>query len=329
MIAGGGLAGFRTVQELRARGYQGEVILIGAEPRPPYDRPPLSKKLMTGALDDTSLDADAAALGAEFRLGESAAGLAGLGESAAGGGVLRTDRGEYRFGRLVVATGAAPVRLPGTGPQRVLRSLDDALQLRSVLRPGLRLAVVGAGWIGAELATAAAARGCQVTVLEAGPAPVAGALGAEAGATTVPWYAEAGVDLRLSQAVESIEPGGLALPGGGWLAADEVVTAVGVRPETGWLDSSGVKLDNGVVVDDRLRASAAGVSRPGTAHRSGRGAMGGGCGSSTGIPRCTHPRWWRRTCSVATRSTTRCPTSGRSSSAGWFSTWAITAGLTG
>jgi 3-phenylpropionate/trans-cinnamate dioxygenase ferredoxin reductase subunit len=259
VIAGGGLAGLRSVQELRGRGYQGEVIVIGAEPRPPYDRPPLSKKLMTGALDDTSLDADAAALGVEFRLAESAVGLAGLGESAAGGGVLRTDRGEYRFDRLAVATGAAPVRLPGTGPQRVLRSLDDALELRSVLRPGLRLAVVGAGWIGAELATAAAAQGCQVTVLEAGPAPAAGALGAEAGATTVPWYAEAGVDLRLGQAVESVEPGGLALPGGGWLAADEVVTAVGVRPATGWLDGSGVRLDNGVAVDDRLRASAAGV----------------------------------------------------------------------
>jgi 3-phenylpropionate/trans-cinnamate dioxygenase ferredoxin reductase subunit len=270
VIAGGGLAGLRTVQELRARGYQGSVTLVGAEPRPPYDRPPLSKKLMMGALDDTSLDADATALGLELRLGETAAGLAGLGGlgepgelggpgGTGGGGVLRTSKGEHRFDRLVVATGARPVRLPGTGAQRVLRSLDDALELRSVLRPGLRLAIVGAGWIGAELATAAAARGCQVTVLEAGPAPAAGALGAEVGATTVPWYAKAGVDLRLGQAVESVEAGGLALPGGGWLAADEVVTAVGVRPATGWLDGSGVALENGVAVDDRLRASVPGV----------------------------------------------------------------------
>jgi 3-phenylpropionate/trans-cinnamate dioxygenase ferredoxin reductase component len=259
VIAGGGLAGLRAVQELRAGGYQGDVILVGAESRPPYDRPPLSKKLMTGALDDTSLDADASALGLELRLGESAVGLAGLGESAAGGGVLRTDHGEHRFDRLLVATGAEPVRLPGSGPQRVLRTLDDALELRSVLRPGLRLAIVGAGWIGAELATAAAAQGGQVTVLEAGPAPVAGALGPEAGAMTVAWYAEAGVDLRLGQAVESVEPGGLALPGGGWLAADEIVTAVGVRPVTRWLDGSGIVLENGVAVDDRLRASAAGV----------------------------------------------------------------------
>jgi 3-phenylpropionate/trans-cinnamate dioxygenase ferredoxin reductase component len=259
VIAGGGLAGLRAVQELRAAGYQGSVTMVGAESRPPYDRPPLSKKLMMGALDDTSLDADAAALGLELRLGESAAGLAGLGESAAGGGVLRTGQRDYPFDRLVVAIGAAPVRLPGTGAQRVLRTLDDALELRSVLRPGLRLAIVGAGWIGAELATAAAAHGCQVTVVEAGPAPGAGALGAAAGSATVPWYAAAGVDLRLGQAVEAVEPGGLALPGGGWLAADEVVTAVGVRPATGWLDGSGVVLDHGVAADDRLRTSAAGV----------------------------------------------------------------------
>ena len=258
-----------------------------------------------------------------------AVGLAGLGEAAAGGGVLRTDHGEHRFDRLLVATGAEPVRLPGSGPQRVLRTLDDALELRSVLRPGLRLAIVGAGWIGAELATAAAAQGGQVTVLEAGPAPVAGALGPEAGAMTVAWYAEAGVDLRLGQAVESVEPGGLALPGGGWLAADEIVTAVGVRPVTRWLDGSGIVLENGVAVDDRLRASAAGVYAAVTARRSGQGVMRDGCGSSTGIPRCTRPRWQRRTCSVATRSTTRCPTSGRNSSAGWSSTWAITRPATG
>jgi 3-phenylpropionate/trans-cinnamate dioxygenase ferredoxin reductase subunit len=257
VIAGGGLAGLRTVQELRARAYQGSVTMVGAESRPPYDRPPLSKKLMMGALDDTSLDADAAALGLELRLGESVISLAGLGEES--GGVLRTGPGEHRFDRLVVATGAVPVRLPGPGAQRVLRSLDEALELRSVLRPGLRLAIVGAGWIGAELATAAAVKGCQVTVVEAGPAPVAVALGPEAGATTVPWYAEAGVDLRLGQAVESVEPGGLALSGGGWLAADEVVTAVGVRPAVGWLDGSGVELENGVAVDDRLRASVPGV----------------------------------------------------------------------
>jgi 3-phenylpropionate/trans-cinnamate dioxygenase ferredoxin reductase component len=155
----------------------------------------------------------------------------------------------------VIATGAAPVRLPGAGRQRFLRTLDDALQLRALLRPGLRLVIVGAGWIGAELATAATARGCQVTVAEAASAPLAGALGAEIGAATAGWYAEAGVDLRLGAAVAAVRDGGLELAGGDWLAADEVVTAVGVRPATGWLAGSGIACDNGVLTDEQLRTS--------------------------------------------------------------------------
>ncbi|HEY5990834.1 MAG TPA: FAD-dependent oxidoreductase, partial [Streptosporangiaceae bacterium] len=251
VIAGAGLAGSRTAEELRARGFPGRITIIGAERRMPYDRPPLSKKLMMGELNDTTLAADLAALGVEVRLGETALELRD--------GVLRTDRGEHAFGAIVLATGATPARLPGRGPQRVLRTLDDALALRSVLRPGTRLAVVGAGWIGAELATAATRRGCQVTVVEAASAPLAVALGAQVGAKTVAWYAASGVDLRLGQPVASVEPGGLALPGGGWLVADEVVTAIGVRPTVGWLADSGVVLDNGVAVDTQLRASVPGV----------------------------------------------------------------------
>jgi 3-phenylpropionate/trans-cinnamate dioxygenase ferredoxin reductase component len=251
VIAGAGLAGWRSAEELRARGYAGGITVIGAERRMPYDRPPLTKKFMTGETNDTSLAADVAALDVEVRLGETAIGL--------GDGVLRTDGRDHDFGALVLATGATPVRLPGRGPQRVLRTFDDALALRAALRPGTRLAVVGAGWIGAELATAAARRGCHVTVVEAATAPLATALGAEVGAKTVPWYQASGVDLRLGQPVDSVEPGGLALPGGGWLPADEVVTAVGVRPAVDWLADSGVALDNGVAVDARLRSSLAGV----------------------------------------------------------------------
>jgi 3-phenylpropionate/trans-cinnamate dioxygenase ferredoxin reductase component len=251
VVAGGGLAGLRTVEELRARGYAGAVTLVGAEQRPPYDRPPLSKRLLAGEIADTTLRDDLTALGADVRFGEAATGL--------GDGVLRTERGEHRFDRLVLATGAVPVALPGEGRQRFLRTLDDALELRSLLRPGLRLAIVGAGWIGAELATAAAAQGCQVTVVEAAAAPLAAAVGAEVGALTAAWYREAGVALRLGQPVESVQPGGLALSGGGWLAADEVVTAVGVRPAVGWLAGSGVEVDNGVAVDEQLRTSLPGV----------------------------------------------------------------------
>jgi 3-phenylpropionate/trans-cinnamate dioxygenase ferredoxin reductase subunit len=251
VVAGAGLAGLRTIEELRAAGYAGAVTLVGAEPRPPYDRPPLSKRLMLGEIDDTTLRDDLDTLDVELCLGQAATGL--------DDGVLRAGRAEHRFDRLVLATGATPVGLPGGGRQRFLRTMDDALALRALLRPGLRLAIVGAGWIGAELATAAAAGGCEVTVLEAGPAPLAAALGAQLGALTAPWYAEAGVELRLGQQVASVEPGGLALAGGGWLAADEVVTAVGVRPEVGWLDGSGIAIDNGVAADEQLRTSLPGV----------------------------------------------------------------------
>ena len=206
---------------------------------------------MTGQLDDTTLAADPAALGLDLRLDEAATGV--------DGGVLLSDRAEYPFDALVVATGATPVGLPGDGGQRFLRTFDDARALRDALLPGIRLAVVGAGWIGAELATSALAHGCQVTVVEAAAAPLAGALGGDVGSVTVPWYADAGVDLLLGQPVESVEHDGLVLPGGGWLPADLTVVAVGVRPQVGWLAGSPVRLENGVAVDGRLRASAPGV----------------------------------------------------------------------
>ncbi|HSZ42126.1 MAG TPA: FAD-dependent oxidoreductase [Trebonia sp.] len=277
VVTGAGLAGLRTVMSLRERGYPGRITLLGEEKRPPYDRPPLSKKVLTepgpvlpeaglpgaglpGAglpeaglpeAVDPSLKADFGALDVDFRPAEAATGLSD--------GVVTTNHDKYAFDRLVITTGAVPIALPGPGPQRFLRTYDDALALRALLRPGLRLAIIGAGWIGAELATAAAAAGCAVTVVEAGPTPLAGALGTEIGARTAAWYEAAGVSLRTGVAVESVEPGGLALAGGEWLPGDEVVTAVGVRPAVGWLAGSGVLLGDGVVVDAGLRASLPGV----------------------------------------------------------------------
>jgi 3-phenylpropionate/trans-cinnamate dioxygenase ferredoxin reductase component len=241
VIVGAGLAGLRTAEELRARDFAGSITLIGAENRPPYDRPPLSKKVLTEANPpDPSLQADFAALGVEFRPGVASTAV------------------DARV-PTVIATGATPIALPGPGPQRFLRSYDDALALRGLLRPGTRLAIVGAGWIGAELATAAAGHGCQVTVIEAGPAPLAAAITEQIGALTIPWYAQAGVELRTGVAVESVQAGGLALRGGEWLAADEIVTAIGVRPAVAWLDGSGLIMDNGVAVDAGLRTSMSGV----------------------------------------------------------------------
>jgi len=251
VVVGAGLAGLRTVEELRARGFAGSVTLVGAERRAPYDRPPLSKKLMTGELDDTSLRADLESLRAEVLLGHTATGLRP--------GTLSTDAGDIGFDALVLSTGATPVRLPGPGPQHVLRTADDALALRALLSAGTTLCVVGAGWIGAELATAAVKRGCRVTVVEAARAPVAAAVGPEVGAWTAAWYAEAGVDLRLGEPVASIADRGVLLDNGEWLTAEVVVTAVGVRPAVDWLAGSGVELDNGVAVDGQLRTSMDGV----------------------------------------------------------------------
>jgi 3-phenylpropionate/trans-cinnamate dioxygenase ferredoxin reductase subunit len=265
VVAGAGLAGLRTVEQLRDRGFGGDITLIGAETRPPYDRPPLSKKVMAGVIDDTSLPFDPGALGITARLGEAACALED--------GVLRTATGgAYPFDALVLATGSEPVRLPGPGAQRTLRTLDDALALRALLRPGLRLAIAGAGLIGAELATAAVAAGAQVTVVEYAPAPMLAAVGPDIAAVMTRWYADSGVDLRLATGVSSVEDGGLALADGSWLAADEVVTAIGARPRLDWLDGSGVHTETCVLTTERLETSAPGVFAVGdcAAYLSGR-----------------------------------------------------------
>ncbi len=250
IIAGGGLAGLRTAQALRARGYGGAVTLVGAEAHHPYDRPPLSKSVLRGDVDTTTVPADWDELDCELLLGESATGL---------GDELETTAGPLAFDGLVIATGATPIRLPGEGPQHVLRTIDDARELREELRPGAHIVIVGAGWIGAEVATAAAKAGCRVTVVEAADAPLAGAIGSEVGSKTARWYAEAGIELRHGLKVASVGHGGLDLAGGGSIEADAVLTAVGVRPAVGWLEGSGLALENGVVVDACLRTGRPGV----------------------------------------------------------------------
>ncbi|MGH3319283.1 MAG: NAD(P)/FAD-dependent oxidoreductase [Streptosporangiaceae bacterium] len=251
VIVGAGLAGLRSAEALRERGYTGQVTLIGAEPHLPYERPPLSKALLRGEVDDTTLEADWDRLGVELRLEERATALRS--------GTVDTDRATYAFDGLVIATGAEPTRLPGDSRSRLLRTVDDARALRGSLRPGTRLVVVGAGWIGAEVATAAAAAGCRVTVVEAGEAPLATAVGAGIGRHTESWYAETGVALRLGAAVASVEREGVQLADGELLPADEVLVAVGVRPAVAWLAGSGVTIDGAVVVDESLRTSMAGI----------------------------------------------------------------------
>jgi len=255
VVVGAGMAGARMCAELRERGHAGELVLVGAETDPPYDRPPLSKAVLLGTAEpaDGALDPEWYA-GADVRLDVGAVGLAP--------GVLRTTAGELGWDALVLATGAVPHRLPGDGRAAVLRTAADAVRLRAALRPGAAVVVVGAGWIGAEVATAAAHRGCAVTVVEAAPTPLAVALGVEAGAKVAPWYAEAGIALRTGAAVSTVDGTGVALAGGEHLPADTVVEGIGVRPVLDWLAGSGVDVDpasGGVVVDEGCRSTLAGV----------------------------------------------------------------------
>lgn len=257
VVVGAGLAGVRTCAELRSGGYDGELVLLGAELDPPYDRPPLSKAVLAGA-DPTPLEPTWYA-GATLRLGVRATGL----EPGSGAGVVRTTDGELAYDAVVLACGAAPVALPLTSPDSPppysLRTAADAVRLRAVLRPGARVVLVGAGWIGAEVATAAAAHGCVVTVLEAGPAPLAVAVSPAVGARTMPWYAEAGIELRTGTAVSTVDGAGMVLADGRRLAADVVCVGVGVRPDTGWLAGSGLVSDRGVLTDDAGRTNLPGV----------------------------------------------------------------------
>jgi 3-phenylpropionate/trans-cinnamate dioxygenase ferredoxin reductase component len=251
VVVGGGLSAARTVQQLRRRGYDGRLVVIGAEPHLPYDRPPLSKAVLAGERHDTTLPFDPVALDVDVRLDTWATGL-DLQER-----VVETDRGDLDFDRLVIATGARPVRLPGSGEQLTLRTIDDALSLRDRLRPGARIVVIGASWIGAEVTTSALARGCRVTCLEGGAAPLAQALGTEVGRQFLPWWA--GVDLRLGTRVRGVSDGAVFLDDGELIPADLVVTGVGVRPETAWLQGSGLNVDRGVLVDEHLQASTQAV----------------------------------------------------------------------
>ena len=250
VVVGAGMAGARSVQELRAQGHTGSIVLIGAEPHLPYDRPPLSKEILRGSAGTSTLDVPWSDLDVDLRLRTEATALRP--------GVVETSGGEVEYDGLVLACGSRAVLPAGWGRGRVLRTLDDALGLRAELVPGARVVVVGAGWIGAEVATAAAAAGCTCTVVEAAPVPLSAALG-DVGGLTVPWYAAAGVELRLSAPVTAVEADAVVLAGGERLAADLVVVGVGAAPDIGWLRSSGLHLDGGVVVDEHLAASWPGV----------------------------------------------------------------------
>ncbi|PZG92827.1 oxidoreductase [Streptomyces sp. NTH33] len=254
VVVGAGMAGVQTAVALREQGFTGTVTLIGAEPHQPYDRPPLSKAVLLGKAEGSAFDVDFESLGLELRLGCEA--LAVRSDAH----VLDTSAGPVPYDVLVLATGAEPIRLPGAEGVpgvHLLRTLDDAERLRPVLTEQHDIVVVGAGWIGAEFATAAREAGCAVTVVEAADRPLAGALPAEVAAPMAAWYADSGTVLRTHARVERVEPGAVVLDDGSRLPAGAVVVGIGARPATGWLAGSGIELgEHGdVLADDRLRTS--------------------------------------------------------------------------
>ncbi|GAA2223818.1 FAD-dependent oxidoreductase [Streptomyces indiaensis] len=254
VVAGAGMAGVQTAVALREQGFTGDVILIGAEPHQPYDRPPLSKAVLLGKSEGSAFDVDFEALGIELRLGCEVLGLRPADHE------LDTEDGPVPYDVLVVATGAEPVRLPGTEGVpgvHLLRTLDDAERLRPVLARQHDIVVVGAGWIGTEFATAAREAGCAVTVVEAAERPLAGALPAEVAAPMSGWYADAGADLRTHARVQRVEPGVVVLDDGSRLPAGAVVVGIGARPATAWLTGSGIGLGTHgeIVADEHLRTT--------------------------------------------------------------------------
>lgn len=262
LVVGASAAGLATAEALRRKGYTGELTLLGDEPHAPYDRPPLSKQVLSGAWQPERAHLRTPevleALGARFVLGDAAVSLDLPTRT------VRTASGRALSAEaVVVATGVRPRLLPGQAGlagAHVVRSLEDALALRAALRTARRLVVVGDGVLGAEVA--ATARGLGVDVALAGPqaAPLASRLGPLVSGLLAELHAANGVDLRLGAAVAGLVPAGGRVAGvrlatGEVLEADVVVVALGAVPNTEWLEGSGLVLEDGVVCDAHCRAA--------------------------------------------------------------------------
>jgi 3-phenylpropionate/trans-cinnamate dioxygenase ferredoxin reductase subunit len=260
VIVGAGEAGARAAVALREEGFAGAVTMIGAEALPPYERPPLSKAALTGP-EEPSPPAIAHAAALEER---GVAFLPGLSVVAIDRGaheVVAADGRRFGYDRLCLATGALPRRLPIGDPQAclVLRSYADALALRQRFVAGARIAIIGAGFIGLELASSAVFRGGAATVVEAAPRIMIRGVPAEIAEIVARRHQRAGVELILGARIASIErsadSAAVILEGGRRIEADHVVAGVGAAPDTALAASCGLAIDNGVAVDGALRTS--------------------------------------------------------------------------
>lgn len=242
VVVGAGLAGAQTVAALRAHGFDGRITLLGAEGVPPYDRPPLSKDLLSRSAPvwlSEDIGVDVQVLADDVRLAEPATALVSRPDDVT---VATASGDEIRADAVVLAVGSEPIRPTGWDDAVVLHTAADAELLRSALHPGLRLVIVGAGWIGAEIAGVAAGAGVDVTVVEAASVPLERQLGAGVGAHLAGWYDDAGVRLLTDAPVAQVAGDVVRLADGRPLRADLVLAAVGARPASAWL-AGAVPLD--------------------------------------------------------------------------------------
>lgn len=263
-IVGASLAGLSAARAARAQGFTGRLVIIGDEPHRPYDRPPLSKDFLLGIVtaEDLFLESDADDLEAEWVLGTEAASL-----DASSRTIFLKDGRTVQADGIVIATGARARQLPtlaGLSNVFTLRTLADAQSLAPELVAGSRMAVIGAGFIGAEVASAAASRGMEVTMIDTKPVPFAAQLGTEMGGVVAGLHAANGVELISSAVIEDFYSGegnvtGMRLACGRYVAADVVVVGIGAEPNTGWLEGSGLELGGGVLCDAMGRTGLPGI----------------------------------------------------------------------
>jgi 3-phenylpropionate/trans-cinnamate dioxygenase ferredoxin reductase subunit len=266
VIVGAGLAGATAAASLRAEGFPGRIVLIGAEPHAPYERPPLSKGYLTGAAVRASVFVHPepwyAENGVDLR---SSTRVTELDRSRH---EVVLDGGErLGYDRLLLTTGAVPLRLTAPGADQVdvryLRSLEDSDRLRADFSTGARVVIIGAGWIGLETAAAARGAGCDVVVLEHAELPLLRVLGPEVAGVFADLHRDHGVDLRFGVTLTSLRASGagstssatVVLDDGTDVEADLVLAGVGVLPDTGLAERAGLAVDDGILVDHQLRSS--------------------------------------------------------------------------
>ncbi|MGW2871932.1 NAD(P)/FAD-dependent oxidoreductase [Kitasatospora sp. NPDC001225] len=263
VVVGASLGGAKAAEALREAGYRGGIVLIGEEHERPYERPPLSKGYLQGKTPREKIYVHPPQWYAEhdvtLRLGTAVAEI-----DPAGHTVTLADDGRIEYAKLLLTTGSVPRRLPVPGADQdgvlYLRRVEDSDRIRAALRPGARIAVIGAGWIGLEVAAAAREAGAEVTVLEALELPLLRVLGREVAQVFADLHREHGVDLRLGVKVAELtgEGGsvtGVKLADGTTVAADAVVVGIGIAPATGLAEAAGLEVDNGIKTDQHLRTS--------------------------------------------------------------------------